>query len=385
MHLFHSLASIPDASPIAIIGAGLGGLTLARILHVNGIAATIYEAEPSPRARAQGGLLDIDQHTGQQALRAAGLHERFLELVLPGEDAKRVTDKHGNLLFDKPSNASAAKPEVERGQLRQMLIDALPAGAIKWGHKVTEITRTDHARHRITFSDAAPVTTGLLVGADGAWSRVRSLLSAAQPSYVGTTFIETLLLNADSTHPASASAIGCGTLMAVAPGQGILAHRYANGSVRSYIALNRSQAWINALDFSTSVNGLARIAAEFHDWAPQLLALITDGDSTPIVRPIYALPVAHRWKRVPGVTLLGDAAHLMSPFAGQGANLAMHDAAHLAQALCAHPGDVEAALRTYEQALVPRSTTLAEQAARNHLRFFGAKAPQSVVDLFARH
>lgn len=298
---------------IAIIGAGLAGLTLARTLHRHGIGATIYEAELSPTARKQGGLLDIHEHNGQLALKAAGLYDAFLGLVRPGEDAKRVVNKDGIILFDKAGDRSPRRPEVDRGELRTMLIASLPDTAIRWDHKVTYLTQTGDGRHELGFANGTHATVALLVGADGAWSKVRPLLSDSKPVYSGTCFIEIALAAGDVRYAESVAAIGAGTLMAAAPGKGIIAHRNADGSVAGYVALNEQEEWIRSIDFSNARAGLDVIAQQFASWAPHLTSFITGSIADPTIRPIYTLPAGHEWQRKAGLTLVGDAAHLMSP------------------------------------------------------------------------
>jgi len=366
---------------VAIIGAGLGGLTLARVLHVHGIAATIYEAEPSANARAQGGMLDIHENNGQLALKAAGLFDKFLEIIHAGGQATRVLDKNGKVLFEDRDDGTGGRPEVPRGDLRRVLLDSLPTGTVRWGHKVVAVSPLGGGRHRLIFADGSTVTTGLLVGADGAWSKVRPLLSEAKPAYVGASFIETYLFDSDTRHKASAQAVGGGALFALAPGKGIFAHREPNGVLHTYVELNKPKDWIDSIDFSDPVAAKAHIAKEFDGWAPELTALITDGETDPVPRPIHALPVDHRWARVPGVTLLGDAAHLMIP-SGEGANLAMFDGAELGKAIAAHPGDAEAALTVYEKDLFPRSASEAAESEGILNVCLGPNAPQSLVDFF---
>jgi len=363
-------------TPVTIVGAGLGGLTLARVLHVHGIPVTVYEADPSAEARTQGGQLDIHRHNGQVALAAAGLTAEFHSIIRPGGEASRVLGRDGRVLLDDPDDGTGGRPEVLRGDLRRILIESLPAGTIRWGRKVTAV-----APHRLTFADGSTVDTELLVGADGAWSKVRPLLTDAMPEYSGTTFVETYLYDADERHPAAAAAVGGAAMYALSPGQGIVGHREAGGVLHTYVELNRPAEWVAAIDFTDPAAARKRVAAEFDGWAPELTALITDGETPPVPRMIYALPDGLRWDRVPGVTLLGDAAHLMPP-SGEGANLAMLDGAELGQALAAHPDDSEAALAAYENEMFVRSAAEAKDARDIIDVCLGDRAPDSFIEFF---
>ena len=369
-------------TPVTIIGAGLGGLVLARVLHVGGVPATVFEADSSAEARMQGGQIDIHEHDGQAALEAAGLMDEFHAIIHQGGEATRVVDRRGTVLLDQPDDGAGGRPEVLRGDLRRILIESLPPETIRWGQKLNDVATFGDGRHALTFADGSTVASHLLVGADGAWSKVRPLLSQAKPEYVGTSFVETYLHDADARHAAAAEAVGGGALFALAPGQGIFAHREAGGVLHAYVALNRPAAWFAEIDFSNSAAAKAKVAAEFDGWASALTALITDCEDAPVLRMLHTLPSDHRWERAPGVTLLGDAAHLAPP-AGEGANLAMFDAAELAKAIVTHPDDIEAALTVFEAAMFPRSETAAADAHEVLSFCFDDRAPFGLVDFFA--
>ncbi|OKI93014.1 FAD-dependent oxidoreductase [Streptomyces sp. CB01249] len=380
-----------NTTPVTIVGAGLGGLTLARVLHVHGIPATVYEADASPAARTQGGQLDIHPGSGQLALAAAGLTEAFRSIIHEGADAARILDQDGELLLNIPGDDGETRPEVLRGDLRGILLDSLPEDTVRWGAKVAGVRSLGDGRHEVSFADGSTVVSALLVGADGAWSRVRPLLSDARPAYTGKTFIETYLHDVDERHPATARLVGPGAMYALTPGKGITAHREAGGVLHTYVQLARSAEWVAELGLpgagkgsgadGDGAIGTARIAAEFEGWAPELLALITGTETAPVARMIHTLPDGHRWDRVPGVTLIGDAAHLMPP-SGDGANLAMLDGAELAGAIAAHPDDIEKALAVYEEAMFPRSASFFADAHEIMDLVIGESAPHGLIDFF---
>jgi 2-polyprenyl-6-methoxyphenol hydroxylase-like FAD-dependent oxidoreductase len=370
-------------TPIAIIGAGLAGLTLARVLHVHGIKSLVYEADLSPKARGQGGMLDIHETNGQIALKEAGLFEKFLEHVIPGAEVTRVVSREGTILFEDPESEGRGRPEILRGELRQILLDSLPEEQIFWGHKVLSVAFQGLGKHSITFTNGEIVTTELLVGADGAWSKVRSLLTDVRPVYTGVTYVETYLFESDLRHGPSAKVVGQGAMMALSPGKGISAHREPHGVLHTYVQLKKSLEWMETLRSADPVQLSAEVAKEFADWAPELRALITDGETPPVLRPIYSLPLNHQWEHSPGVTLLGDAAHLMPP-SGEGANLAMLDGAELGKAIALHQGNLEAALRAYEEKLFPRSTAEAHESQKIVEVCLGEKAPESLVNFLSQ-
>ena len=365
---------------VTIVGAGLGGLTLARVLHLHDIPVTVYEAEPAARARAQGGQLDLHEHNGQRALAIAGLTPEFRAIIHAGGGAQRVLDQQGTVLAEVPDDGSMARPEALRGDIRRILLESLPAGTVQWDKKLVAATALGDGLHELTFADGSTVTTEILVGADGTWSRVRALLSDEKPTYAGMSYIDTYLHDVDDRHPDAAKAVGDGAMYALIPGKGFLAHREANNIIHTYVVLNRPVEWFADIDFTDTDATRTRIAAEFEGWAPELTALITDADTPPILRSIHQLPDRHRWTRIPGVTLLGDAAHVTVP-GGEGANIAMLDGAELGEAIAAHPGDIKAAFTAYEQMMFSRAEAEAVAAHETIDLIFGNGAPDELVNL----
>ncbi|WP_456617365.1 FAD-dependent oxidoreductase [Bradyrhizobium sp. P5_C12] len=348
---------------IAVIGAGPGGLTLARILHCAGITATVFEKETHALERPQGGTLDLHADDGQLALKRAGLEAEFRRIARYEDQGSRLCDKHGTLLFADDDATDGDRPEVDRTALREILLTSLPDGAVRWDRALREVFPESDGTFTLQFENATEGPFDLVVGADGTWSRVRPLVSYYEPQYTGITFIEFGIDDADARHPALAALVGRGKLGAEGDGRGLIVIRNGNAHLRGYAIFRVPGDWAaRTFDFTSPAAVRTRLIAEFAGWSPKLLDLIRASNDMLVARSIYALPVGHHWPNRPGLTLLGDAAHVMSPFGGDGVNMAMLDGAELGRHLAEH-ADWRVAVRTYEREMFARVALPAAHAA----------------------
>ncbi|MDH6590011.1 2-polyprenyl-6-methoxyphenol hydroxylase-like FAD-dependent oxidoreductase [Streptomyces sp. SAI-133] len=349
------------APRIAIVGAGPGGLTCARILQQHGISAAVYDRDAGPDARDQGGTLDLHADNGQIALREAGLLEEFFQLARPEGQEMRQMDPAGTILFHHvPEQDERFKPEIDRGQLRDLLLNSLQPGTVRWNHTVQTVSGPAEGPRQLHFTDGTTIEADLIIGADGAWSKVRRALSPATPQYTGVSFLEAWFHNVTTQHSDIAGLVGQGSAAAADGDRGLFAQRNNGDHIRIYIIQRVSSDWITASGLThQDTDGIRTHLLEcYRDWSPRLRRLITDNDGPYVDRPIFALPVPHAWEHNPTVTLLGDAAHLMPPL-GVGVNLAMLDACELALAI-AHHNTIDDAIDAYEKTMLPRSTETAQ-------------------------
>jgi len=378
-------SSLLNGKRIAIAGAGPCGLTLARLLQLKGADVRIFELESSTAARNQGGSLDLHEDSGQLALRNAGLHEKFLSACRPEGQAIRVVDKNGRLVVNlQPKDEAETRPEIDRGILRTLLIDSLDAGTIEWGQQLESVERSTRGSIQLVFADGRHVDADLVFGCDGAWSKVRPFLSTTKPYYCGITVVETWISSVETRHPRVAELVGPGIFLATGDDKGLLAQRNGDGNIRVYVVLRVPEDWTQRCGFSfnqldATRQGLLRL---FEGWAPHLHELLTAPDVF-IPRSLYTHPPRQAaWLDRSDVTLLGDAAHVMPFFTGRGVNLAMLDAAELADNLTSGKfSDVAQAIRAYETGMLNRmAPEIAENLADQDV-FISRAAPAGIKEL----
>jgi 2-polyprenyl-6-methoxyphenol hydroxylase-like FAD-dependent oxidoreductase len=368
---------------IAIVGGGPGGLTLARLLQQSDAQVSVYERDQSRSARVQGSALDLHESSGLAALEAAGLIDAFWVNHRPDLDRLRLTDACGSILHDHPRRMSGAgqRPEIERGPLRDILLDSLQPGTVQWDRKL-ESAQMAGGQVLLRFAGGNSALADIAIGSDGANSRLRELVTPIRPEYVGVSLVEALVPAAKQTIPGLWELLGGSALMALGGERTIGMGTKPDGSVLIYAGLKTRDDTARQR-FEETRSPAQRVAwfyANFDGWSERWAPLFSEAVSM-VWRPLLVCPSNQHWDPKSNVTLIGDAAHVIPPYAGEGVNMAMLDALVLSRLLLSEELP-SVAIATYEAEMFARMRQMTADTMANTEMFYAPDALDRVVGLF---
>jgi len=359
---------------VAIIGGGPGGLTLANLLQRKGIAVQVYERDAGRQVRAQGGTLDLHAESGLKALEAAGLMDAFKAKYRPYNDRLRALDRNAVIFYDEHTEESSHgfgdeffRPEIDRGPLRDILLDALNPGTLVWDSQVVSIEKSE-GKWKLLFKNGSSVVADIVIGADGANSKIRPMVTPIKPLYSGVTILEKKIDDAQVNAPRIYELLKGGKIMAFGDSKSITMSAKGDGSIDFYIGLKKSEGWAteSGTDFKDGGQMLDWFQKEFSAWNEIWLELFTYHKTYFIPRPQYFMPLDQYWDAQPDITIIGDAAHVMPPYAGEGVNMAMLDAFELSESLTGDNSDnLKAAIAHYEEQMFKRFAVIGKETLDN--------------------
>ena len=351
---------------IAIVGGGPGGLTLARLLQLSGVTVKVYERDPHKDARPKGATLDLHEESGLAALREAGLMDAFTANYRPGADMLRITDKNATIVFDdhlKPV-MDRTRPEIDRGPLQNILLDSLLPGTVVWDSHFFALS-PQGGGWELTFKNGSTALADIVIGADGANSKIRPYITPIRPFYSGYTGVEGSVYQSETVCPRVHQLLGGGKIFAFGDEKTLIVGSKGDGSLVFYTGCKTDEHWVKdaGIDFSDKAQVISWFKEEFVGWNDIWLELFENASPAFVPRPMFCMPLDQSWEALPDLTILGDAAHLMPPYAGEGVNMAMLDALELSRCLTGDNfADTRQAIAAYEQQMRARAAEVAKDS-----------------------
>jgi len=358
--------NVIENKKIAIVGAGPGGLTLARLLQINGADVKVYERDLHKYARVQGATLDLHDESGLKALREAGLIGAFMANYRPGAELIRIIDKNATIIAEDipTTEEEIGRPEIDRGPLQQILLDSLQPGTVIWDSHFEALSQQGDG-WELTFKNGTSAFADLVIAADGANSKLRPYITPIKPFYSGIMVVEGSVYHSENASPIMHKLLNGGKIFAMGDSKTLIVSSKGDGSLVFYTGVKTGEEWVkkSGIDFSDKTQVLDWFKAEYEGWDNVWQELFENAVVPFITRPIYCMPLNQTWKALPNLTLLGDAAHLMPPFAGEGVNMAMLDALELSKCLTGGDfDDLQAAIATYEKQMRSRAAEAAQES-----------------------
>jgi 2-polyprenyl-6-methoxyphenol hydroxylase-like FAD-dependent oxidoreductase len=371
---------------IAIVGGGPGGLTLARLLQCKEAAVKVYERDYSAAARVQGAIVDLHFESGLKVIKAARLMDAFKANYMPGADKFRFLDKDATIVFDEPNQApddfdnARFRPEIDRGALRNLLIDSLVPETVVWDSQFASMEQVNSA-WKLTFKNGTTAIADIVIGADGYRSRIRPYVTDIKERYSGATIIQGEIDDPEKACPDMYALVNKANLVAMGLGKTIAAQPRGDGGLTFYVASLYPENWIKTcgIDFDNSKNVYDYLADFFEGWNPVFYSLFKASNRF-VPRPLNYFPLDQNWNAKATITLIGDAAHLMPP-SGEGVNTAMLDALDVSECLTnGEFNDLQAAIGAYEQRMRARAAVLGQEALEG-IKDFASPSDASIRKL----
>ncbi|WP_448697827.1 FAD-dependent oxidoreductase [Mucilaginibacter sp. AW1-3] len=360
---------------IAIVGGGPAGLALAKLLQLKGADVKVYERDADRDVRVQGSTLDLHEGTGLEALKRAGLLEEFYKHHRPVASKMRLVDGMLNIAFDDHDFAvimAEGRPEIDRAPLRDILLNSLRSNTVIWDSHFVSMEK-DKKGWRLHFKNGLDAYADLVIAADGANSKVRPYLSDIKPVYSGVTLIEGNIYDAEKHTPKLFSFAKGGKVMAFDNEQFVGYGTKGDGSIMFVVNFKTPENWLaqSGIDFNNKEEVLGWFKKEFAGWSDEWYEFFTNDAVTFIPRPQYYYPFDQSWKTDETLTMIGDAAHRMPPYAGEGANVALQDAFELAECLTGDQfADIRTAIAHFEKDMIVRGADATKDTLENSERMF---------------
>lgn len=351
---------------IAIVGGGPGGLTLARLLQMNGADVTVYERDANRNARPQGATLDLHEESGLAALLEAGLMDEFWADYRPGADKVRIVDKSARIVMEDSATGADARnrPEIDRGPLQKILLDSLKPGTVVWDSQFVSMSQ-QHNTWKLEFKNGVTAFADIVIAADGANSKIRPYLTGIKPFWVGYTAIEGAIYDSATACPNMHQLLNGGKIFAMGDDKTLIVSSKGDGSLVFYPGFKSTENWVRecGIDFSDKAQVLDWFKIEFANWDSTWHELFENASIAFTPRPQYCMPPDQTWEASANLTMIGDAAHLMPPYAGEGVNMAMLDALELSQCLLSNDFDnLQQAFAAFENQMCTRAAEAANQS-----------------------